>query len=103
MLRGTAQDKPGASWQSLSFVGTFSQLPEGQNQERLCEAECQLERHIGLGRSPDLDVEGLENQLTNLAHHQRSQTQTRKFPRAVGIKQVRGLSDGDCVNWKAVS
>lgn len=33
----------------------------------------------------------------------RSQKFKWKFPKAMGIKQMRGLNDGDCVNWKAVS
>lgn len=85
MVRSAAQDGPGAAWQSLSFIGTLFQLPEGQNQERFCRAESQLEGHVGLGRSPGLDVEGLEYQLTNLAHHPEVTTQTRKFPRVMGI------------------
>lgn len=47
--------------------GHLLQLPAGWNQERFCVAESQLAGLIDLGRSPGLEVEDLEHQLTNLA------------------------------------
>ena len=86
-----AQEGPGATWRGLSFVGTLFQLPVGQNQERFCAAESQLEGHIGLGGSPGLDVEDLEHQLTNLAHHPEVTNANSKFSEGHGNKTNKGF------------